>query len=289
MIRVNLSEIVDVFVKAGYEVIIYSTQYPNAAYERVLEYADKVDAIAIAGGDGSLNEVINGIVELKSDTPLFYIPSGSTNDYAATLGISKNQIQAANEAVNGIIRKIDIGRLNGTCFDYVAAFGIFTDISYATDQNLKNTMGYLAYVVEVGKRVFNIPAIEMTIEADGRIYSDKWFYGMITNSTQVGGVKNIIDPKTKLDDGLFEITLVKATNNPIEFVEMFNDLSMGIHSSFVVREKAARIEIRSDEAVPWTIDGEEGGTYTEVSIENINQAVSIAVADKPRNNKLFTK
>ncbi len=283
MIRANLSTIIDLFSKAGYEIIIHSTQRAHDAIEKVRAYRDSVDAIACAGGDGTVNEIINGMMETKADVPLYYLPSGSTNDYAASLGIPKQQIKAARSELGGEIKKIDLGLFGNRYFCYVAAFGLLTDISYATDQNLKNMIGYAAYLIEVSKRLINIPVIEMTVIADGRKYTDGWFYGMITNSTHVGGIKNVTGPNVRMDDGIFEITLVRATKNPIEFIEVFNAIMQGIDNRFLVREKASRIEIHSEKPVAWTIDGEAGGEHRDVVIENVNRALRIVVPKDAHN------
>lgn len=280
LIRVKLSDIVDIFTKAGYEIIIYSTQGAHDACEKVRMYIDRVDAVACAGGDGTVNEVISGIMESGKDVPVFYLPCGSTNDYAASLGIPREQTEAARSAVNGCCKYVDVGRFNSRYFSYVAAFGLLTDISYATDQNLKNKLGYLAYVLEISKRLFKIPVLNMSVKIEDRIYSDGWFYGMITNSRQVGGVKNITGPDVSLDDGIFEVTLVRATTNPIEFIEVLNAIATGGKSRFVIRDKASRLEIHSEQPVTWTLDGEEGGAYTDVVIENINRALRISLPDE---------
>lgn len=280
LIRIKLSDIVDVFSKAGYEIIIYSTQNKHDACEKVSIYIDEVDAIACAGGDGTVNEIISGIMESGKDVPVFYLPSGSTNDYAASLGIPKEQAEAARTAVSGYYRYVDIGKLNNRYFSYVAAFGLLTDISYATDQNLKNKLGYFAYVLEISKRLFKIPVINMSVTIEDRTYTDGWFYGMITNSTQVGGVKNITGPNVEIDDGIFEVTLVRATTNPFEFIEVLNALATGGKSRFVIRDKASKLVIHSEEPVTWTLDGEEGGTYTDIVIENINKALRIALPNE---------
>ncbi|HIV17132.1 MAG TPA: diacylglycerol kinase family lipid kinase [Candidatus Alectryocaccobium stercorigallinarum] len=278
-IRIRLSDVIDVFSKAGYEIIIHSTQHAHDASEKVLEYIDKVDVVACAGGDGTVNEVITAIMESGRDMPVYYLPSGSTNDYAATLKISRNQLKAAQMAVNGTFKRVDIGKFNDKYFNYVAAFGLLTDISYATDQNLKNKIGYLAYLLEVSKRLFKIPVLDMTVTVDDREYTDGWFYGMVTNSTQVAGVKLITGPNVVLDDGIFEITLVRATKNPVEFLEVLNTMSGGVESKFVVRDKGSRIRVKSNKPITWTLDGEEGGAYMDVTIENMNKALRISVPE----------
>ncbi len=279
MLRLNLAGIVDVFTKNGYETLIHSTQYAGDACDRVQEYAEEVDVIACAGGDGTVNEVITGVMKSGKDIPVFYLPSGSTNDYAASLGIPKNQLHAAEAAMSGKLKKVDIGRFNDKYFDYVAAFGLLTDISYATNQDLKNKIGYAAYLLEISKRLLNIPVIDMTVTIGSKVYNDGWFYGMVTNSRQVGGIKNITGPNVSMDDGIFEVTLVRATKNPVEFIEVLSALATGTESYFVIREKASVIEFASGDDVTWTLDGELGGSYSYVTIENIEKAIRIAVPD----------
>ena len=282
MVRLNLAEIIDVYIKNGYETLIYSTQCAGDACEKVIEYADNIDAVACAGGDGTVNEVITGVMKSGKDIPIFYLPSGSTNDYGASLEIPKNQLSAAESTVNGKFKKVDIGCFNDKYFDYVAAFGLLTDISYATNQDLKNKIGYAAYLLEISKRLINIPVINMTVTIGNKIYSDDWFYGMITNSKQVGGLKNITGPNVLMDDGVFEVTLVRATKNPVEFIEVISALATGTESYFIVREKTSKIKFESREEVSWTLDGESGGSYNNVTIENIKKAVRIAI---PRSKK----
>ena len=282
MIRLNLAGIIDVFTKNGYEILIHSTQYAGDACEKVIEYADRIDAVACAGGDGTVNEVITGIMKIGKDIPIFYLPSGSTNDYAASLGIPKNQLSAIEETINGKLKKVDVGSFNDKYFDYVAAFGLLTDISYATNQDLKNKIGYAAYLLEISKRLLNIPVINMTVTIGNKIYSDGWFYGMITNSKQVGGLKNITGPNVVMDDGIFEVTLVRATKNPVEFIEVLSALATGSESYFVVREKTSKIKFASHEEISWTLDGESGGSYKDVVIENIKKAVRIAIPNSKK-------
>lgn len=291
IVRLSLSGVIDVFSRAGYESIVYSTQYPGDATEKVEHYAAEVDVVACAGGDGTLNEVITGVMNSKKDLPVFYLPAGSTNDFAVSLGIPRNQIAAAEAAVDGRMAHVDIGKFNDRYFSYVAAFGLLTDVSYATDQNLKNRIGYLAYLIEGGKRLLNIPVIEMTVQADDRIYCDKFLYGMVTNATQIGGLRNINITGTniELDDGVFELTLVRATTNPVEFAEAVNVIASGGQSKFVIRDKAARIEFHSETPVAWTLSGEDGGKHNDVVIENMRRALTIAVPGGKEAETLLTE
>ena len=155
-IKTSLMDIVDIFNKGGYEVIIRATQAPKDAYEQVKKYADKVDLIVCSGGDGTLDEVVTGITEVGSKVPVGYIPAGSTNDFANSLGIPKNMKAAAETVVDGRLFACDIGAFNDDTFVYIAAFGLFTDVSYETKQEYKNVLGHMAYILEGMKRLPSI-------------------------------------------------------------------------------------------------------------------------------------
>ena len=157
-IKTSLMDIVDIFNKGGYEVIIRATQAPRDAYEQVKLYADKVDLIVCSGGDGTLDEVVTGITEIGSKVPVGYIPAGSTNDFANSLFMPKNMLDAASMIMEEQVYRCDIGKFNQQTFAYVAAFGLFTDVSYETSQDLKNILGHLAYVLEGAKRLLDIKA-----------------------------------------------------------------------------------------------------------------------------------
>ena len=278
LIKAKISDILDELSKMGYETIAYSTQSAGDAKRQVLKYADSLDIMLCAGGDGTVSDAAAGIIESGRDIPLVFIPCGSTNDYGTTLNVSKKPLESIDRMAAENFKAVDIGKFNDSYFNYIAAFGLLTDIAYTTDQNLKNIMGYGAYLIEVAKRLFNIPVINATIETEeGKTYSDGWFYGMITNSTQVAGLKNITGDVVRLDDGLFEVTLIRATHNPIEFIEAFTSLTKGADSKFIERFKSRKITVRSDEPIAWTLDGEPGGEHTLVNIENLHQAVKIAV------------
>ena len=277
-IRNSLAHLIDGFGRAGCKMVVWSTQGAGDAKAEIMAHADKVDVIVAAGGDGTVNDAVSGILESGKDIPLLFIPTGSTNDYAATLKIPKDPLKAVDRYLNGERYAVDIGRFNGRYFNYVASCGLLTDISYTTDQTLKNVLGYGAYILEVPKRLFKIPVLYMTVEADGgREFTDGWFYAMVTNATQVGGMKNITGPDVVLDDGLFEVTLVRATTNPIEFLEVFNAITTGADNRFIERFKTSRIRFIAEGPVSWTVDGEPGGEHTEVLIENLRKAVRIIV------------
>ena len=285
-IKTHLLDIVDIFNKGGYEVIIRATQGPKDAYAQVKEYADQVDLIVCSGGDGTLDEVVTGIVEMDSKTPLGYIPAGSTNDFANSLRIPKSMLKAANVAVKGRRFPVDIGYFNGDSFVYVAAFGLFTAVSYQTSQQLKNVLGHAAYILEGMKQLLDIPVYKMRVEYDDEVLEDEFIYGMITNSISVGGFKNLTGKNVLLDDGVFEVTLIKAPKNPLELNEIIAALtSRKDDTDLVYSFKSSNIKFYPEEIIPWTLDGEFGGDHKEVEIRNMHQALEIMVKNKETSVK----
>ena len=277
-IKTSLMDIVDIFNKGGYEVIIRATQAPRDAYEQVKKYADKVDLVVCSGGDGTLDEVVTGITELKSQVPVGYIPAGSTNDFANSLFVPKNMLEAAAMIMKEEIYRCDVGRFNDKTFAYVAAFGLFTDVSYETSQDLKNILGHLAYVMEGAKRIFDVKTYHLCVEANGEVHEGDYIYGMITNSHSVGGFRNLVGNDVEMDDGLFEVTLIKKPKNPLELNEIIAALINAYDDTDMIDAfKADSLYIHGDEAISWTLDGEFGGEHKEVNIKNRKQALDIFI------------
>ncbi len=277
-IKNRLLSIVDHFVKTGYEVTVYPTQQPQDAMELVQKEAGRYELVVCSGGDGTLDEVVSGMMQRRDRVPIGYIPSGSTNDFAGSLKIPKNMDKAAQVAVGGIPFACDVGSFNEEYFVYIAAFGLFTDVSYATSQDLKNRIGHLAYLLEGVKRIASIQSYHLKISAGDQEIEDEFIYGMVTNSTSAGGFKNITGKNVKLDDGMFEVTLVKMPKNPIELNEIIASLTNLIDDTDLIYTfKTEQINIKSLEKVSWTLDGEYGGDHIEVSIQNKRQAVEIMV------------
>ncbi len=275
-IKTALMDIVDIFNKGGYEVVIRATQYPKDAYEMTRKYADKVDLVVCSGGDGTLDEVVAGLVETGSKVPVGYIPAGSTNDFAGSLFIPKNMVAAAEMIMEENVYRCDIGKFNKQTFTYIAAFGLFTDVAYETDQDLKNILGHLAYLLEGVKRLFDIQSYHMKVTTEDEIFEDDFMYGMITNSRSVGGFKNLTGKKVDMNDGLFEVTLITTPKNPMDMQEIIAGLMSGKdNSDLIYTFKTSRIRIQSDEAVAWTLDGEYGGDHKEVEIRNLHRALNL--------------
>lgn len=277
-IKNKLLEIIDIFIKAGCEVTVHTTQYPQDALELVAEDAGKYDLVVCSGGDGTLDETVTGMMRREIRVPIGYIPAGSTNDFANSLKIPKRMDKAAHIAVEGQPFFCDIGSFNGDHFVYIAAFGLFTDVSYGTSQELKNRIGHAAYILEGIKRLHMIKAYRMKITYEEGVIEDNFIYGMVTNSISAGGFKNITGKNVKLDDGLFEVTLICMPKNPLELNEIIASLTNMIDDTDCIYTfKTNRLKIETEEAVPWTLDGEYGGSHRELIIENEKQAVQFMV------------
>ena len=288
LIKSRLLDIVDLFVKNEYEVVTHPTQCTDDAYHLVKHTAHNYDLIVCSGGDGTLDEVVSGIMKSGSDVPLGYIPSGSTNDFATSLSINKNMLKAAQEIMEGKVYHCDVGQFNDRIFVYIAAFGLFTDVSYLTDQTLKNMLGHMAYLLEGVKRIIDIKSFHMKIEANGTTYDNDYMYGMITNSRSVGGFQHITGKNVEMDDGLFEVTLIRKPTNPIELQKIMTALLSGEDNTELVDSfKTDKIVIVSDEKIPWTLDGDFGGEHQEISIENKKQALKILL--DPRKHEKTSK
>ena len=279
LLKPKISDIVDIFVKAGYEVTIYPTQSYRDAYRKVKEYNSKeYELVVCSGGDGTIDEVVSGMMTRRDRDPVGYIPTGTTNDFANSLHIPKGLLKAADNAVNGVVFPCDIGRFNQDTFVYIAAFGLFTDVSYETDQAMKNVLGHLAYILEGAKRIFNVPSYRIKVCHGGEEIEGEFIYGMVTNSRSVGGFRSMVGKQVIFDDGLFEVTLIKKLKNPLELQEIIAALLIEqIDTKYMYTFKTGYITFESLEEIPWTLDGEFGGEHDYVEIENLRQQLGIMV------------
>ncbi len=277
-IKTQLLEIVDTMVKAGYEVTIYPTQAAGDAERKVEAEAGRYDLVVCSGGDGTLDETVTGMMRSDKRVPLGYIPAGSTNDFAASLGIPKDMALAAENAVAGKRFGCDIGAFGEDYFVYVAAFGLFTAVSYKTSQEWKNVLGHAAYILEGVRSLHDIPAYPMQVEYRGAVVQGEFIYGMISNSTSVGGFKGMTGKDVELDDGVFEVTLIKKPRNPIELNEIIASLiNLVDDTDMVYSFKAEEVRFVAKQPIPWTLDGEFGGDHEGVVVRNLCRAVEIMV------------
>ncbi|MBS1480780.1 MAG: YegS/Rv2252/BmrU family lipid kinase [Christensenellaceae bacterium] len=274
-----LPDLLRLFSDYGYVSTAYMTGKRGDGTEFARTHAAEADLIVCIGGDGTLNEVIEGLLKSGADCPLGYIPAGSTNDFAASLKISSNVMQAARDIMEGRPRTIDLGSFNGRCFSYVASFGAFTEAAYSTPQEVKNMLGHLAYIFEGMKDLANIRPIHMRLETDsGNAFEDDYIFGAISNSTSIAGFLTMDPTRVIIDDGLFEITLIKMPTAPMDLSRILYSLQTQQYDDKLIHAcTAARAVIHSPAAVPWTLDGEYARGETDIIVENLHNALRLVV------------
>ncbi|SHJ23735.1 diacylglycerol/lipid kinase family protein [Parasporobacterium paucivorans] len=276
LVKNNLSDIVDIFVKEGYFVSIYPTQGRLDAKKHVMRYGENYKLIVCCGGDGTLNEVVSGVMTLQRKPGIGFIPAGSTNDFAQSLALPKNMLKAARVAVTGSVFPVDVGEFDKKPFIYIAAFGAFTEVSYTTSQDKKNLFGHSAYIMEGIKSLPSLKAHHMVLRYRDTVIEDDFVYGMITNTLSVGGFKGLTGQRVSLDDGMFECLFIKEPRNAMEWQQIISAL-LGVNdkNDRIISFKASKIFVKSKERLPWVLDGEYGGTTNKVIIRNHRRAVEI--------------
>lgn len=277
-----LAEIIDVFNRADYEVTAYMTAARGDATRAAAERAADFDRIICIGGDGTLNEVIAGLHEVGQQTPIGYIPAGSTNDFANSLGLPKDLLDAARLAATGEPRKLDIGSFNGRCFSYVASFGAFTRTSYATPQGMKNALGHVAYLLAGAKELTSIRSTHMRfVLADGTPFEDDYIFGAISNSTSVAGLLTLSPDLVDLNDGLFELLLIRKPHSLLELSDCVLALTtQEYHTPMLTMVSTGRVEIDCPSELDWTLDGEYAAGQAHCVVENLHDAIRVIV--RPR-------
>lgn len=273
-----LTNIVDIFTKAGYISLVLTTTKQGDGSMYAKEYGREFDLITCIGGDGTFNEVAAGLLDGDCKTPLGYIPAGSTNDFANSLNLSTEIVKAARDIVNGEKIPIDIGSFNGRKFSYVASFGAFTQTSYATPQNVKNSLGHLAYILEGMTSITSIKKEHISVEADGQLYEDDYIFGAVSNSTSLAGIITIKPEYVDMNDGFFELLLIKSPKNIIDVTKIVNALTtQNYESDMLTFINAKKFKIRAGSDVPWSLDGEYQKGSDEICIENLHNAIEIFV------------
>lgn len=276
-IKNRLLDILDIFTKAGWECQVHITQAPLDARDRAALYGGGVDMIVCSGGDGTLSETISGMMELEQPPALGYIPSGSTNDFASSLHIPSNMRAAAANVMEGVRYPIDIGRFCGErYFVYVAGFGAFTEVSYLTPQDKKNVLGHQAYMLEGVKSLVNLKSYNMRIEAEDFALEGDFIFGMVTNTISVGGFKGLVTQDVALNDGLFEVLMIRTPKTPLDLSNIISYMFLKEEQNeYVHKFKTSYLRITSEEPVDWVLDGEFGGSRTEVEVENLSRKIEI--------------
>ncbi len=279
-IKNHILHIVNIFTQNGWDVTVRPTQDKNDAFEYVYSHGAEYDMLVISGGDGTLNEGICGLMAIERDKrpTIGYIPTGTTNDFASNMNISKNAKKAAMDIMKGHPYNCDIGLFNDKNFIYVAAFGAFTNVAYETPQQNKNVLGHAAYLLEGAKSLINLKPVSMKVLYDGGQFEGEYIYGMVSNTNYLGGVKAEKAFKAQLNDGLFEVILVKNPKNVIETQDILSRLvRQDLSSDAFVVFRTDKIKFVSDAPVQWTLDGEFGGAVTEASVINEKQAITLAL------------
>lgn len=282
-IRGRLYGIIQAMADADYEITIYPTKGYLDARDKIMALPEGYDLVVCSGGDGTLDEVVSGMMHREKKLPIGYIPAGTCNDFARSLKIPGDMAKAARIAVRGERFGCDVGSFNDRNFVYIAAFGIFTDVSYSTRQEIKNALGHMAYLLEGMKRLNNVKSYPMKVTSEEQSFEGEFLFGMVTNSKSVGGFKSIIGKNVFFDDGVYEMTFIRRPNNPIEIQEILAALLVErIDSKYMYSFRSSRVTVESREPVPWTLDGEFGGEHTSVEICNNQRAVDIVIAKEWR-------
>ena len=278
-IRSKLLDIVDIFVKAGFDLTLYISQSAGDARAKAKEVEGRYELVICSGGDGTLDEVISGMMECEKRSAIGYIPCGSTNDFAHSLKIPTSMTKAAEHIAAWKEFPCDIGRFNDDYFVYIAAFGLFTDVSYETSQDVKNVLGHLAYILEGMKKLTEIKSYPMKVESEEMTLEGNFLFGMVTNSTSVGGFRNITGKHVHLDDGVFEVTLIKTPQNILELNEIIQAVIAGKseNNKYFYQFRSKAVKFISDDPVAWTLDGEFGGYHEVVDVKNDKQALSLLI------------
>ena len=271
-----LPEIIQMFNQAGYEVTVHITSgHGDATLAVERQGADK-DLIVCCGGDGTMNETITGLLTMGADIPIGYIPAGTTNDFASSLKLSHNILQATQDILLGEPVVYDVGRFGERYFSYVASFGAFTKSSYIVPQNIKNALGHAAYVLGGISELSQIRNEHLRLEIDGQVVEDDFLFGAICNSTSIGGILNLDAKQVDMGDGIFEILLVRAARNLTELTECIQALQNQTYNCAMITFRSAKnVKIFADPAMPWTLDGEKEDGHEEVLVENLHHAIRL--------------
>lgn len=271
-----LADVISIFNRGGYAVSAYMTAGPGDGARVVEEAAPDMDLVVCAGGDGTFNEMITGVLRSGADVPLGYIPAGSTNDFAASLGLSTNILKAAREIVEGEPVRYDVGRFGSRFFSYVASFGAFTRASYATPQNVKNALGHTAYILEGIQELSQIRKLHVRFETDDQVVEDDFIFGAISNSTSVGGILTLDPKQVDMRDGRFELLLVRSPRDLLELHECIRALqSQKYNCAMITFLPTSRVVVTADPKMPWTLDGEREDGHDRVEAENLHHAIAL--------------
>lgn len=278
-IRNELLYVVDTLTKAGYETIIYTTQGKDATRDLLAEKDSQFDRVICCGGDGTFNEILSATMHWNKRPILGYIPAGTTNDFAAGLKLPSDIREAAMNIVRGTPHTVDAGLFNASYFSYVASFGAFTETSYSTPQNFKNALGHLAYILEGIKEIPAFTSYTVCVEADGQIYKDSYIFGAVSNARSVGGILKISDSLVDLNDGVFEVMMIKMPKTLMDLSAIVTSLTslnpLKYDPSMFLFLQTKELKITFEQEMVWSLDGERVSGGKEARIACIKDAFKI--------------
>ena len=275
-IRNELLYVVDTLTKAGSETIIYTTQGKDATRDLLAEKDSQFDRVICCGGDGTFNEILSATMHWDKRPILGYIPAGTTNDFAAGLKLPSDIREAAVNIVRGTPHTVDAGLFNTSYFSYVASFGAFTETSYSTPQNFKNALGHLAYILEGIKEIPAFTPYTVCVEADGQIYKDSYIFGAVSNARSVGGILKISDSLVDLNDGVFEVMMIKMPKTLMDLSAIVTSLTslnpLKYDPSMFLFLQTKELKITFEQEMVWSLDGERVSGGKEARIACIKDA-----------------
>ena len=270
-----LADILQLFCDAEYTCTVHMTRFPGDAKALCRRYAADHDLVVCVGGDGTLNEVLDGLIGSGAQTPLGYIHAGSTNDFANSLGLSKDILRATRDILEGTASPVDVGRFNGRVFSYVASCGAFARASYATPQANKNSLGHLAYLLEGIKDLGTLRPVHLRVETEKQVYEDEYILAAISNTTSIGGVLTLDKAKVCVSDGKLELLLIRFPKTLAELNRIVGSLQTRKYDPALISfHSVERLTVFAPKDVPWTLDGEFGGTAEKVEVEVLPGAIS---------------
>ncbi|MBQ3179201.1 MAG: YegS/Rv2252/BmrU family lipid kinase [Clostridia bacterium] len=272
----NLTGIVSVFNRAGYDTHVYITAGRGDAVEAVRTFGQQMELIVCCGGDGTLNETVTGVIENGLEIPIGYIPAGSTNDFAGSLHLSGDMLEAAGMITGGRPFSYDVGKWADRYFTYIASFGVFTKASYSTPQNIKNALGHMAYVLEGSKELSSIHAEHIRMELDGEVLEDDYLFGAVCNSTSVGGILTLNPAYVDMSDGRFEILLVRAPRDIQELHECVIALTNQTYNcGMITFRRADTLQFFGNPDMAWSLDGERADGRAQITIRNLHKRITL--------------
>lgn len=271
-----LFDAVAAFSRAGYLVRVFVTEAGGQARDIAAKWGGQYDLVVCAGGDGTLNETISGLMQLEQRPPLGYLPNGSTNDFAASLHLHTTVATAARAVAGGIPYSLDIGRHNDRYFAYVASFGAFTRSSYSATQAAKNALGHFAYILEGLGDLDSLRPYRCAVEADGERFEGEFIFGAVCNSTSLGGLVKLDPACVRMDDGMFELLLLRMPKTALDLQNLINVMTrMQYDYPGVILRHVRHVTVTTDEELPWSLDGEYCPSAPRVEIENLPAAVQL--------------